>query len=65
MLVTKDEHTTAERKAVKLGVSEKDSVEVLEGVDAGEQVIIVGQSTLRDGGTVRVHEPKGVESSDP
>lgn len=65
VLVTKDEHTTAERKAVKLGVSEKDSVEVLEGVDAGEQVIIVGQSTLRDGGTVRVHEPKGVESSDP
>lgn len=65
VLVTKDEHTTAKRKAVKLGVSEKDSVEVLEGVDAGEQVIIVGQSTLRDGGTVRVHEPKGVDSEEP
>ncbi len=65
VLERKDEQTTAKRNAVQLGVSEDDQVEVLEGVDAGDQVIIVGQSTLRDGGTVRVHEPKGSDVEAP
>jgi len=50
--------TIARRRAAKLGVSEDDQVELLEGATAGERVITVGQSTLRDGGIVRIHEPK-------
>jgi len=55
--ITKDEQTTAERRAVELGFTEEDHIELLSGAEPGEQVVIVGQSTLRDGASVRIHEP--------
>ncbi len=53
-----DGETVGARRAVKLGFNEEDRVEVLEGASEGDQVIVVGQSTLRDKGRVKVVEPK-------
>lgn len=50
------EGTSAKRRAVKLGFAEEDRVEVLTGLSDGEQVVVVGQSILRDGADVRVTE---------
>ena len=61
----RDGQTVGVRRAVDLGFSEDDRVEVLSGAHAGEPVIMVGQSTLRDGGQVRVHEPKPEEATTP
>jgi membrane fusion protein (multidrug efflux system) len=65
VLVEKDGKTLAERRSVKLGVSEDDRVELLDGAEPGDRVITVGQSTLRDGGEVRVHEPPVEPSAEP
>lgn len=45
---------TAERRDIELGFEEGDSVEVLRGVEPGEQVIVVGQDGLSDGTPVQV-----------
>ncbi len=45
---------TAVRREVRLGVREEDSVEVLEGVSEGEQVVVLGQEGLSDGTPVEV-----------
>jgi membrane fusion protein, multidrug efflux system len=47
---------TAVRTPLTLGFTDRDRVEVLSGVSAGDQVVIVGQSLLRDGAEVRVVE---------
>jgi membrane fusion protein (multidrug efflux system) len=45
---------TASRRSVKLGVQEGDFVEILDGVEAGEQVVVVGQDGLSDGTPVQI-----------
>jgi membrane fusion protein (multidrug efflux system) len=45
---------TASRVPLELGFTDRDRVEVLGGVAAGERVVVVGQSLLRDGAEVRV-----------
>jgi len=52
-----DGETIGVRRAVTLGFSEEDRVEVLEGASEGDRVIVVGQSTLRDKGRVKVVDP--------
>jgi multidrug efflux pump subunit AcrA (membrane-fusion protein) len=47
----------AVRRAVKLGIESDANVEIREGVQAGEQVITVGQNGLKDGGKITVQEP--------
>ncbi len=44
----------ARQKAVELGLSERDLVQVLSGLQEGETVITVGQEALRDGAKVRL-----------
>lgn len=44
----------AEQRKVTLGVTTAETVEIRRGVRAGEQVIVVGQNSLRDGATIRV-----------
>ena len=39
----------AERREVRLGYSEAEMVEVLEGVEEGDQVVVLGQDSLSDG----------------
>lgn len=46
----------AVRRALELGFTEQDRVEVVKGVADGESVVVVGQSILRDGALVRVTE---------
>jgi len=46
----------AERRAVTVGLMEGDQVEVVSGLQAGEQVIIEGPATLADGSRITVKE---------
>lgn len=42
----------AERAPVKIGLVDADQAEILEGITAGDQLIVVGQTNLRDGAPV-------------
>jgi membrane fusion protein, multidrug efflux system len=44
----------AEQRAIKTGLSNAGKVEVVEGLDGTEQVIVVGQNGLKDGNPIRV-----------
>jgi membrane fusion protein (multidrug efflux system) len=44
----------AERREVRLGLRDEDSVEVVEGLAGGEQLIVLGQEGLADGTPVEV-----------
>jgi RND family efflux transporter MFP subunit len=44
----------ARRRPVELGLEEGDHLEVLSGVEPGEQVVIEGQGSLKDGAPVKV-----------
>jgi RND family efflux transporter MFP subunit len=45
-----------ERRAVKAGGADADQVEVLSGLTAGEQVVVEGPATMKDGDKVMVKE---------
>ena len=47
----------AERRAVVVGIVDREHVEIREGVKAGEQVIIVGQAGLPDGAAITTEKP--------
>ena len=49
--------TNANRREVKLGYREGDTVEVLEGISPGEQVVIRGHQNLKDQSLVEVITP--------
>jgi multidrug efflux pump subunit AcrA (membrane-fusion protein) len=48
--------TTAERREITLGLESEEFMEVLSGLELGEQVVTVGQNFLSDGDPVRVVE---------
>jgi RND family efflux transporter MFP subunit len=43
----------AERRAVKVGVTEGDQVEIISGVNAGDRIVVDGVATLTDGTRVK------------
>jgi len=47
----------AEKREVTLGLEEGAWVEAVEGVEAGEQVVVAGQGGLKDGESIRILEP--------
>lgn len=47
---------TAVRREVELGLEESDLVEVLSGVEAGEQVVVAGQGGLKEGAAIKILE---------
>jgi RND family efflux transporter MFP subunit len=54
VFVVKDGHV--ERRAVKAGSADGDQVEIVTGLTAGEQVVIEGPATMKDGDKVTVKE---------
>ena len=44
----------AERRVISLGMEEDEHMEVLEGLEAGDQVIVAGQGGLKDGAKIRI-----------
>lgn len=46
-----------ERRRVELGIEYRNDVEILDGIGANEQVVVVGQSSLRDGARVLAQAP--------
>ena len=54
------------RRKVKTGIEESDRIQVLEGINPGDKVIVSGHKDLKDGMDVRVIEPaKQEEKSNP
>lgn len=47
----------AQRRPIRTGYSDAENYEVLEGLKAGEQVVTIGQSSLKDGARVEVVVP--------
>jgi RND family efflux transporter MFP subunit len=47
----------AARRVVRTGVMSEGRVEILDGVQTGEMVVVTGTNNLRDGATVRVVNP--------
>lgn len=52
----------AERRRIELGLEEGEWVEAIEGVDAGEQVVVAGQGGLKDGAAIRIIDPSETET---
>jgi RND family efflux transporter MFP subunit len=44
----------AEKRAVKLGLEEDEQLEIVSGVEAGEQIVVAGQGSLKDGSRIKV-----------
>ncbi|MCL2210999.1 MAG: efflux RND transporter periplasmic adaptor subunit [Treponema sp.] len=51
-----DENNTARRREVTLGIDNEDFLEIVSGVELGENVVSAGQNFLSDGDLVRVVE---------
>jgi membrane fusion protein (multidrug efflux system) len=49
----------AARRRLTLGYQDAERVEVVDGLDAGEMVVLVGQSALKDGSQVEIQSPEG------
>jgi membrane fusion protein (multidrug efflux system) len=46
--------SVASKRAVTLGLEEREMVEILTGIDRGEQIVVAGQGGLDDGATIKV-----------
>ena len=53
---TVDAEGKALRKIVKLGVQTKDDVQIIEGLEGDETIIVEGQSKMNDGDKVLIVE---------
>ena len=47
------------KRVVTLGLEEGEWVEAVAGVEAGEQVIVLGQGGLKDGSQIKILSPNG------
>ncbi len=47
---------SASRRAIEIGIQSDGFVEVLNGLDANEQIVVTGQNGLRDGAKVQVSQ---------
>jgi len=56
---------TAQRVPIEVGFIDGDKVEVLAGIETGEEIITVGQEGLRDGAAVRIPEPNETQGTSP
>lgn len=57
--------TVAVRRQLTLGIEQGDKIEVLEGLEAGEGLVITGQNNLEDGGKIRVAGSETAERQRP
>ena len=56
--------TKAVKRAVVLGLEEGNRLEVLSGVESGDQVIVAGQGGLKDGETIKIIPDATEQASD-
>jgi membrane fusion protein (multidrug efflux system) len=55
----------AVRRALRVGLSDSGTIEVQSGLDGSEQVVVVGQSGLKDGNAVRIVALEAVPGATP
>jgi membrane fusion protein (multidrug efflux system) len=44
----------AERRPIEVGFSEEENVEVIAGLETGDEIVVLGQSGLKDGAEIRI-----------
>ena len=64
MLDEPEEKFVAERCAVERGLVDTKLVEILSGVEVGDDIVVVGQSNLRDGARIRTAEMSVADSEE-
>ena len=47
----------AEKRVVEVGLEEDEQLEIVSGIEAGEQIVVAGQGSLKDGSKIKVLEP--------
>jgi membrane fusion protein (multidrug efflux system) len=57
--------TTVTRRTVERGEAYQGRVEVRNGIDVGDSVVVAGQNNLRDGATVRVVRSPAGDAAQP
>ncbi len=55
---------TAARREIRIGFREADDIEVLEGLEEGDRVVVLGQESLSDGTPVSILHDPGTEAAD-
>jgi membrane fusion protein (multidrug efflux system) len=53
----------AEKRAVEVGLEEDEQLEIVSGIEAGEQVVIAGQGSLKDGSKIKVLDDDSTQAS--
>jgi len=53
----------AEKRAVEVGLEEDEQLEIVSGIEAGEQVVIAGQGSLKDGSKIKVLDDESTQAS--
>jgi multidrug efflux pump subunit AcrA (membrane-fusion protein) len=56
IVFTVDGEGIARRREIRPGLGNEEFIEILEGLELGEQVVVAGQNFLSDGEAVRVVE---------
>ncbi len=51
------DHDVAKMKPIKIGLRQSGIVQILEGLEVGEPVVVAGLQKIRDGSPVRVNQP--------
>ena len=57
----------AERVSVELGLMDDKVAEILSGIEEGDPIVVIGQSNLKDGASIRTREmlpPEPKEAAD-
>ena len=65
MLFVVDKDSNAQLRPVKLGVRQAGVVEIMEGVEAGQMVIVEGTQKVRPGSKVKLAEPEAAAAYAP
>jgi RND family efflux transporter MFP subunit len=52
------EGETAKKRIVQVGLETKDRIEIIDGIQAGEQIVVKGFETLRDGSKVKIADKR-------
>ncbi len=54
--------SVAELRRLELGIEQGDKIEIVSGLRAGEEIVVTGQSSLQDGGKIRVASQSSFQS---
>lgn len=55
--------SVAELRQVELGIEQGDKIEIISGINVGDEIVVTGQQSLQDGGKIRVASQASFQSN--